>query len=136
MAVNMRGVEANVELAGNWAIDTIENLADDQPQKCGPYMTIDDGLEREEPCKSPTGRQNMNTEARPTLGLGTFTIGHTRSLRRMSRRLRVWTVASKQGSRAQEQLNRLLAHYNREFRQNHRRIVTMLSFASSVTDIT
>jgi hypothetical protein len=50
MAVDMRGMEADVELAGDWAINTIENLADDQPQKCSPNMAIDDGLEREEPC--------------------------------------------------------------------------------------
>lgn len=136
MAVNVRGVEANVELAGNWAVDTIENLADDQPQKCCPDMAIDDGLEREEPSQSPAGCQNMNTEARPTLGLGTFTIGHIQSLRRLRRRLQAWTVASKQGSRAQEQLNRLLAHYNREFRQNHHKVVTKPHFASSVTEVT
>jgi hypothetical protein len=50
MAVDMRGMEADVELAGDWAINTIENLADDQPQKCSPDVAIDHGLEREEPC--------------------------------------------------------------------------------------
>ena len=50
MPVNVWGMEADVELAGNWAINTVENLADNQPQKCGADVAIYDRLKRDEAC--------------------------------------------------------------------------------------
>ena len=76
MAVDMRGMETDVELAGDRTINTIENLADDQPQKCSPDMAVDDGLQRDEAGKSSASRQNMNTEPSPALGLRCLSIWH------------------------------------------------------------
>ena len=50
MPVNVWGMDADVELAGNWAINTVENLAHNQPQKCGADVAIYDRLKRDEAC--------------------------------------------------------------------------------------
>jgi hypothetical protein len=49
MAIYMRGMKADIELAGDGPIDAVENLAHNEPQKCGTDMTVDDRLQRDEP---------------------------------------------------------------------------------------
>jgi hypothetical protein len=45
MAVDMRGMEADVELAGDWAIDTIENLTHNEPYQGRANVAINDRLQ-------------------------------------------------------------------------------------------
>ena len=49
MAINMGRVQTDIKPAGNWTIDAVEDLARNQPQKCGTDMAVYDGLERDEP---------------------------------------------------------------------------------------
>ena len=49
MAVDMGGMKADIEPSGYRAIDAVEDLAHNEPQKCGTDMAVDDRLERDEP---------------------------------------------------------------------------------------
>ena len=49
MAIYMRCMKADIELAGNWAVNAVEDLAHNEPQKSGTDMAVDDRLERDKP---------------------------------------------------------------------------------------
>ena len=76
MAIYMRCMKADIELAGNGAVDAVEDLAHNEPQKCGTDMAVDDRLQRDKPGQGSAGSQNMNTEPSPALGLGGLSIWH------------------------------------------------------------
>lgn len=95
----MWGMEADVKLAGNWAINTVENLADNQPQKCGADVAIYDRLKRNETGQGTAGSEQVNTESCPALGWGGFSFWHTASLWRKPSTLDLW-VRAEHGSNA------------------------------------
>ena len=82
MAIYMRCVKADIELAGNGAVDAVEDLAHNEPQKRGTDMAVYDRLQRDKPGQGSAGSQNMNTEPSPALGLGSFSSWHLGSLGR------------------------------------------------------
>lgn len=100
MAVNMRGVEADVEFAGDWAIDPVQDLADNEPQERGADVAVNNRLQCDEAGNGSAGRENVNTEPRPTLGLGRFSNWHLRSLRCSPSTLHLWVRAGHRSSGA------------------------------------
>ena len=56
MAVNMGSMKTDIESSGYRPIDSIENLAHDEPQESGADKAINDGLECDEARKGPACR--------------------------------------------------------------------------------
>lgn len=66
----MRRVKADLKLAGNWPIDSIKNLTHNEPQEGRSYVPVNDRLQCDEAGKGSAGREDMNAEPSPALGLG------------------------------------------------------------------
>jgi hypothetical protein len=49
VSVDMGSVDAHIEPTSDRPIDSIENLADNEPYKCRSNVAIDDGLQRNQP---------------------------------------------------------------------------------------
>ena len=81
MAVNMGRMKADVELAGNRAVNAIENLAHDEPEEGGTDVSVNHGLKGDEASEGSTCRKDVNAEPSPALGLRRFSIWHCASLR-------------------------------------------------------
>ena len=100
MAINMGSVKADVEFAGNRAVNTIENLTHNEPQKGSADIAVNDRLKCDEAGQSTTSGEDMNAEPSPTLGLGGLCIGHPVSLRRTPPTLDLWVHAGHKSSGA------------------------------------
>jgi len=81
MAVNMGRVQTDIKLAGNRAVNTIENLANDEPEEGRADVAVNHGLQCDQASEGSTCRENMNAEPSPALGLRCFGIWHCASLR-------------------------------------------------------
>lgn len=72
VAVDMWCMETDLELTGNWPIDSIKNLTHNEPQESRAYVPVNDRLQCDEAGKGSAGRENVNAEPGPALGLGGF----------------------------------------------------------------